>query len=234
MNHSYIDDNGVIERYVTRRLGPQEAQDFEIHMLDCQRCIDEIRVVTLLRHGLEGHAAAPPDRTSAPPAGRPGHWLADILIGHSGLAAAAMLLIALLPAAAVYWTVGSATADRPSLVQNNGLVRGGAKLLAMAPVRSVGERPSYQLTLGESPAPVLLLLELDPQGCDAFAVDLHNAGGALLWSGTGLRPRDSFELPLAVEAARLEPDDYRFDVRNGDGCAAPGALVASYGLRVRP
>lgn len=229
MNHSYIDDHGVIERYITRRLGPQEAQDFEIHMLDCQRCIDEIKVVTLLKRGLEEQAETP-----AAPAARPGHWLADILIGHSGLAAAAMLLIALLPAAAVYWAVSDATDVRPAVALEGGLVRSGARLLAMAPVRSIGERPSYQVTLGESPGPLLLLLELDPQGCEAFDVDLRRYEGALLWSGTGLRLQDSVELPLAIEAARLEPDDYRFELRNGHDCAAPGKLVASYGLRVRP
>lgn len=230
MDHSYIDEHGIIERYVTRRLAPEQEQDFETHMLDCAQCVGEIEAVQLLRRGLQAdHEDA--SRTGVPVAGRRlKGWLADFLLGHSGLAAAALLLVALLPSAAVYWSVGSADLDPAALT--GALVRGDAKLLTMAPVRGTQDRPSYQVRIGDDPVPLVVLLEFEPQGCEVFAATLTDPQDAVLWTGTGLTLNSFDTVSLVIEPALLAPGDYRFEVSTGAACTPPGNRVATYGLRV--
>jgi len=49
MEHTYIDEHSVAERYVTRRLTPEERDDFERHLVDCQECADRIVLANMFR-----------------------------------------------------------------------------------------------------------------------------------------------------------------------------------------
>ena len=42
MDHRYIDENSVAERYLGGRLANQEREAFERHLVDCQECTDRI------------------------------------------------------------------------------------------------------------------------------------------------------------------------------------------------
>ena len=73
MEHAYIDEHSIAERYISRRLTVQERDEFERHLVDCQECADRIVLANMFRaHQLNGiveaekHAAA-----KSPPAPRP-------------------------------------------------------------------------------------------------------------------------------------------------------------------
>lgn len=92
MDHRTIDAENIAERYVTGRLPPETAADFEEHYLDCPACCSRVEAAERLERGLrrlaEDAAAGvplPAQRTRWTPSPR---W---------GLAAAAMLVVALLP-----------------------------------------------------------------------------------------------------------------------------------------
>ena len=92
MDHRTIDAENIAERYVTGRLAPETAADFEEHYLDCPACCGRVEAAERLERGLrrlaEDAAAGVPlraERTRWTPSPR---W---------GLAAAAMLVVALLP-----------------------------------------------------------------------------------------------------------------------------------------
>jgi hypothetical protein len=42
MDHRYIDQLSVAERYVDNALRPEERVAFEAHMVDCQECTDRV------------------------------------------------------------------------------------------------------------------------------------------------------------------------------------------------
>lgn len=42
MDHRYIDEHSVAERYVDHALPPEECAVFEAHMVDCQECTDRL------------------------------------------------------------------------------------------------------------------------------------------------------------------------------------------------
>ena len=77
VDHDYIDEHGLVERYVKRRLEPQLEQAFEIHLLDCPRCIDAIETAEFLEAGLRDGLAADPPAAVPPRRARPLTWLAD-------------------------------------------------------------------------------------------------------------------------------------------------------------
>lgn len=93
MDHRTIDAENIAERYVTGRLAPALAADFEEHYLDCPACCSRVEAAERLERGLrrlaEDAAAGVP--LHAHPARR-------IPSSRWGLAAAAMLAVALLPA----------------------------------------------------------------------------------------------------------------------------------------
>jgi putative zinc finger protein len=91
MDHRTIDAENVAERYVTGRLPPEEAARFEEHYLDCPACCARVEAAERMERGLRRlaeEAAGGSGRRFAR-AGRSPAW---------GLAAAAVLVLALLPA----------------------------------------------------------------------------------------------------------------------------------------
>lgn len=93
MDHSAIDAGNTAERYVTGRLPPEEAAQFEEHYLDCPSCCARVEAAERLQRGLrrlaEQAAAGAPDGLRVSLWSR-SPWM--------GLAAAALLAVALLPA----------------------------------------------------------------------------------------------------------------------------------------
>ena len=49
MDHRYIDDHSVAERYLDHTLPPGERSRFEAHLVDCQECTDRILLAEMFR-----------------------------------------------------------------------------------------------------------------------------------------------------------------------------------------
>jgi hypothetical protein len=49
MEHAYIDKNSIAERYISRRLTPEERGEFEQHLVNCQECADRIVLANMFR-----------------------------------------------------------------------------------------------------------------------------------------------------------------------------------------
>ena len=63
MDHRYIDDHSVADRYLAHTLAPPERMDFEAHLVDCQECTDRLLLAEMFHH-LNGS----PQRNGRPPA----------------------------------------------------------------------------------------------------------------------------------------------------------------------
>jgi hypothetical protein len=54
MDHVYIDENSVAERYLNHSLPAQDVRAFEEHVVDCQECGDRLLLAEMF-HGRNGH-----------------------------------------------------------------------------------------------------------------------------------------------------------------------------------
>ena len=91
MDHQTIDTESIAERYVTGRLPPETAADFEEHYLDCPACCSRVEAAERLERGFRRLAE---DAAAGARVMRPARWTPS---PRWGLAAAAMLVVALLP-----------------------------------------------------------------------------------------------------------------------------------------
>jgi len=92
MDHQAIDAGNITERYVTGRLAPEEAARFEEHYLDCPSCCARVEAAERLQRGLRRLAE---EAAAGTPGGlRVSPWSRS---PRMGLAAAALLAVALLP-----------------------------------------------------------------------------------------------------------------------------------------
>jgi len=53
MTHAYIEAHGITSRYATGRLTADEEREFEAHLLDCPKCLEDVECETGLREGLQ-------------------------------------------------------------------------------------------------------------------------------------------------------------------------------------
>jgi Putative zinc-finger len=63
MDHRYIDEHSVAERYVGNALPPEERAVFEAHLVDCQECTDRLLLAGMF-HARQKNGVGP-----HPPAG---------------------------------------------------------------------------------------------------------------------------------------------------------------------
>jgi anti-sigma factor RsiW len=49
MEHAFIDKHSIAERYISRRLKPEEREEFEQHLVNCQECADRIVLANMFR-----------------------------------------------------------------------------------------------------------------------------------------------------------------------------------------
>lgn len=59
MNHRFIDDNSVAERYVSNALDPEERTAFEAHLVDCLECTDRLLLAEMFYARTNHHQPAP-------------------------------------------------------------------------------------------------------------------------------------------------------------------------------
>ena len=92
MDHTYIDDHQIPERYLMGRLSPEERETFEEHTMVCAECLERLELAAGLRSGLQQTAALAVVRT--------GLLAALARLGRSrrvALAFTVLFLVALLP-----------------------------------------------------------------------------------------------------------------------------------------
>lgn len=72
MDHKYIDEFDIVDRYLARRLAEGETAEFEEHFVDCVECIGRLEATKAFVDGLRrvasGRSAAGPGRSNEVPA----------------------------------------------------------------------------------------------------------------------------------------------------------------------
>src|SRR5262245_6715222 len=99
MEHSYIEDHHIADRYLSGKLSIKERMSFEEHFVDCPECLDRLRTIDDFCVGLRTVAAEEATRLrtylSAGQAGVSARIAPPVWRRHGPLLAIAILLIAL-------------------------------------------------------------------------------------------------------------------------------------------
>ncbi|HYG63232.1 MAG TPA: hypothetical protein VEL74_11675 [Thermoanaerobaculia bacterium] len=105
MDHSYIDEQQVAERYVLGQLSQEEADLFEEHYLHCTQCLDRLEAAEGLQRGLERVAEEEVARAVVARAGVLAAVGRLLRSRQAPLAVTLLLLVALLPSGLLLWRV---------------------------------------------------------------------------------------------------------------------------------
>ena len=234
MDHREIEQNDVVERYVTGRLGPDELARFEAHYLGCATCCDAVEGAELLHEGLEQMAAE-----ETVHAVRQSLLAAVFSRMRWPMAAVLMLAVALLPASLVWRENRRLTGDLDTAARTLAEERQpriNTPILTLAGRR--GDGAVRQITLRREPEWIVLAVELPEPLAERYRVTLSALspspdpaqGGdsdSIIWQSSGLVPSFEGVLTLSLHSPLLPSGDYQLGI-----IAQPSGDARSFVLRV--
>jgi hypothetical protein len=211
MDHSDIERENLVERYVRGTMPPAERSLFEEHFVDCAGCLEQLEAARGLRQALR-ESAARPVASPVPRAPRRAAW--------QWVAAVAMACLLLAVVAAGNWR-------RQLLRSRDELAAAQAALArATADARQLDLPPSVHLLalsrgaadVSEIPLPpdhrwIVFSIALDTSRYQVFEAVLENQRGQVAWQGNGLRPFSPDSLAAAVPSRLLAPGAYTLTIR---------------------
>jgi hypothetical protein len=173
MDHQRIEDGSVVEAYVTDRLGETERTEFETHLVECPKCLDQVEAAQDLAAGLRALGSPAASVGTLPTLRR---WSTAVL----GWALAASVFAVL----AIGW--GVKEQRRLRLVAQAAERQAAAaearadELARQAPEPRVPEAPVNPSVRPPGPVPVLTLLAT--RGTDLPTLKLPREGGPVVLS----------------------------------------------------
>lgn len=61
MEHQFVVDRQLVERYLLEELTPEDAAEFEAHFFECSKCAEEVRRGVMLRANLKSTSSEESD-----------------------------------------------------------------------------------------------------------------------------------------------------------------------------
>jgi len=196
MDHAYIEDNQIVDRYLMGRLPEDEAERFADHSLGCQRCLDDLALAERMQRGMRRAAVEDAYR------GALLAWWA-----RAGALRWAALAVAAAVVALPFWLVLRGPGD----AAGNGPLANAA-VMRLSPLRGPDDRaPAARLSLPERPAMQVFALEVDGVSADLLRVSLIR-GEETLWRSDEATLNAADEVMISVPTAYLDSGEYRFRV----------------------
>ena len=204
MDHRYIEDNNLIERYVLGRLPVEEQIRFEAHFADCDACVAELELAD--DFGTALRSAAINDAARVVEAG----LLASLvrrLSGPLGFAALGLLIAAIvLPAG---WMISQNQRLRDDLSRlRQPQTHSPSVLLTVA--RDAAAPPSL-VSVPKGASWWTLAIETDDEVA-SYQATITQSTGDFQWRAGGLEPNLWNVLQLTFPREFLPPGDYRLEV----------------------
>jgi putative zinc finger protein len=104
MDHTYIDENSLAERYLNHALSGDELRAFEEHIVDCQECADRLLLAEMFhaRNGVKPKPVEPEQQIAEPDR----HLVARLVLYKPRTMVLTLIAAALaVPAAFLLWTL---------------------------------------------------------------------------------------------------------------------------------
>lgn len=235
MDHTEIERNDVVERYVTGRLDADELARFEEHYFDCAACCDAVEDAERLELGLSQVAAEETARVVRGSLVVQQSVLAALLArARRPLVAGLVLAVALVPAGLVWRGHQRLTSELASAMDDLAAAEGAldeerrprvnTPVLTFEARRGAGA--TRQISLRPEPEWIVLAIRLAEPVADRYRVTL-SASDQLLWQSSELEPSFEGSLSLSLHSSLLPPGGYELSISE-----LPSGEVRSFPLRV--
>ena len=236
MEHPYLEEEQVVERYLRGSLTADETARFEEHYLTCQTCLDRLDLVERFDRALKGVAQEEVARSTLTIWARlrRSPWLSPAL--------AVLLLLVAIPGGLGWRTIqrldGELERTQATLAElqnRHPEAEVNVPILRLSPVRSAVEQnePVHRLTLPSDLRWIVLSLELEEAEYPRFRVTLVNPEGKVAWQRDDVERDRLGALVLLLPATLFEAGDSQLRVEG----LAPGAEpvpLAPFSFRVSP
>jgi hypothetical protein len=236
MDHTYIEENQIADRYVQGTLPADEAERFENHYLSCPECLDQLGLAESMQRGFHRAAAQDVGKLVAVQQLAVLVWLARLSRrSQAGVLLSAFLVLAILPASLGLQTVRRGReldATRAALASERAARERTVPQLAHLQqpeanfpvlhldkergVEAPGEGPTQRL-IQPREGPIVLVPQIDPPFQPSYSVRLLAGKDREIYSRQGLYATEDGSLTLSLPSSLLPPGDYTLAV---DGIAA--------------
>jgi hypothetical protein len=215
VDHKYIEDNHVAQSYLMGKLSPEEEESFEQHYLECDECLDQLRLAESLHRGLKVVAV---EEIAAKTIGSMAALSWWRRLGRWGRMSIATLVVIVAALPFVRFYSGAQQLTEP--VTETALV-------LLSPTRSGDESaPVTRITRVTGTWYYTISLDLMFAEHEQYRIRLMNGAGDSLWRSGLVPPDEMGALVLTVPASFLEAGDYSFEVAAvlADGDERPVAM----------
>jgi len=225
MQHSEIERDSLIDRYVRNTLRGAERESFEEHFLDCPQCLEQLEIASSLRQAIRESAV---EAVASPVVSRPRRWY---VLGWVQAAAAACLAVTMttsimffeemqlskreLASAQVDLVKAQALASSPD-VYVLGLSRGGSE--------------SKQIALPRAPRWMVFSIEMDTTQFASYYAILSDSGGKEVWRQASIQPASPDAIGVTVPSNLLAPGSYSLMIKPS-GQAGAQSTLSRFSLR---
>ncbi len=217
MDHRYIEEHNLVDRYLFRRLWVEERTRFEDHFVDCPRCLDELELARDFRASLRAGVVEQVTRRS---------FQAGILAWLTRRTGRALLLGALLGIIVVpviRLVVGS-----------DGGPAGGLRPQVNIPTYALGNLRSGDESILTSPVTEWLSLVVEVDAEMAFVgyrLTVRDSSGEVVLQESGVEPDRRDSVAVTFPPGSLSPGEYRLDL-SGLGSAGEAELLETHAFRL--
>jgi hypothetical protein len=208
IDHAYVERNALLVRYRARQLSPEEADQFEIHYLDCMTCRSQLEEDDALAEGfktaaVDGLTAQRTRRTTA-------GWLSIYALAASVLI---VILIGLLVRRA-----------EPASTQ----------VLALMTTRQAADADVVPLVISERSELLVFVVDAVQPELTRYDVTVTDTADRIAWSARDLSPQQTLgadRLVVSIPAERLESGEMQLTV-TGRGREGQAVHTGAFRLSV--
>lgn len=202
MDHKYIEDNHVAQSYLMGKLSPEEKERFEQHYLECDECLDQLRLAECLHRGLKAVAVEEMVARAAGSAVAVSWWHRLGRWGRMSLAVL-VLVVVVVPFA----TRSFRTPQISEPVAETQLV-----LLSSTRSSSNEIAPETRITRIAGSKYYTISLDLVDPEHDQYQIRLLDGTGRSLWQSKSVQPDEMGALVLILPVSFLPAGEYSFEV----------------------
>jgi hypothetical protein len=200
MDHSYIEEASLADRYVRGRMPVAERVAFEEHFLDCRECLEQLEIARSFMEGVKIAATGVAER---PKVWRLpfGDWLTGLGSWRTaGLVAAAFLIVLIVPGTLlIKYSAFQAARDSFPAVYVLNEVRGP---------EAAQEAPANRIMIPKSPRWMVLAVERDFSQYRTYRVVVRNRDGKAVWQQDNLEASSPDAMGISFPSTVLSPGNY--------------------------
>lgn len=235
MDHAYIKENSIVERYEMGKLSSAESASFEEHFVDCPECQSHLQTTQDFRQALKAASSEGQLLTEFEPAARASTFRWRPAFVAASACAGLLILSTVFLSEQTYrlnrelsradQEVGDwrqqyeaqrqANAELQKTLSQPGLPASGLPVVASVfPLNMTrggqpdGFEPANRVTLSKSPQMVVLSLDLAGSDFGIYRATLKESNGQVVWKGESLSPASSHTLSIAVPSSLFHQDVY--------------------------